>query len=213
MTLLFHRKMITRGLLPLATALFLSCSCWAAQDYHVVATAQDPNDIFVSWNTVSAIGSGDSIILERQNGTNGWSWLADLSISAKSYDDMTVKGGLNYSYRISQDNWSPDAGCCRYSEGYEVTPSGAPSGLQVTGTGSTSVSLRWTDNTYIEDGFEIQRKTWGSSSWTTVAELSPNIVTYTDYTAQANKVYSYRIEAYGFDTTSPYSNEVCAKTP
>src|SRR5207247_9774819 len=56
----------------------------------------------------------------------------------------------------------------------------APSGLRVTSTTSSNISLAWTDNSGNEQGFRIQRKKGATGTYTEIATRGANITTYSD---------------------------------
>jgi cytochrome c553 len=73
-----------------------------------------------------------------------------------------------------------------------------PTGLTVTVVNNGQVNLGWKDNSNSETGFRIQRRAAGAddASWTTVAELGSNAVTYTDTSAVMGMTHDYRVSAF-----------------
>lgn len=71
----------------------------------------------------------------------------------------------------------------------------APSGLSATVSGNT-VTLRWTDNAQVEDGFYIERgvKSKGVTTWSRVGQVGANITTFVQ--TVANGTYQYRVQAF-----------------
>jgi flagellar hook assembly protein FlgD len=86
-----------------------------------------------------------------------------------------------------------------------------PSNLQSVVLSSTSVKLTWQDNSSNESGFKIERKLAGGS-YSVVATLGSNVVTYTDNGLQPATTYYYRVCSYNSYGNSSYSNEVVAVT-
>ena|GEM_PF-3283423 len=99
-------------------------------------------------------------------------------------------------------------------------PPAAPSGLTSLQS-QEGPKLTWKDNSDNEDGFIVERKEEGSSTW---SELHPgkysiagsgtvgaNVTTYTDTSAEEGKLYTYRVRAYNgmlpFRLYSAWSNE------
>jgi len=102
-------------------------------------------------------------------------------------------------------------GCKKGAEGVKDINPTAPSGLVVTATTLTQVSLAWTDNSSNETGFKIERKT--SGSFQEIGSVAAGITSYTDLSVQANSTYIYRVFAYNSvgNSLQP-SNEVTATT-
>jgi hypothetical protein len=102
-------------------------------------------------------------------------------------------------------------GCKKGAEGVKDINPSAPSGLVVTATTLSQVSLAWTDNSSNETGFKIERKT--SGSFQEIGSVAAGITSYTDLSVQANSTYIYRVFAYNAvgNSLQP-SNEVTATT-
>lgn len=87
----------------------------------------------------------------------------------------------------------------------------AATGLSVTGTTATTVSLAWTDNSSTETGFKIQRQGPGESAFATVATTAPDATSYTDEGLAASTAYTYQVVATtGLDAAA--SNSVVGTT-
>ena len=69
------------------------------------------------------------------------------------------------------------------------------------------------DNSTDEDGFNIDRKTRPTGTYTTIASVGPDITTYTDAGLLDDTEYCYRVYAFNAAEISPFSNEACATTP
>ena len=72
--------------------------------------------------------------------------------------------------------------------------------------------MAWTDNSNNEDGFKIERSPNGTSSWTQIATVGPNVTTYSNTGLTRNTRYYYRVRSYNALGNSGYSNTVNAKT-
>jgi len=92
----------------------------------------------------------------------------------------------------------------------------APSNLTATALSSSQIRLTWTDNTYAEDGFKIERSTGDSLNFaqinTAPADTLNGTNTYTDSGLSADTRYYYRVRAYIGTNNSPYSNTANAFT-
>ena len=96
---------------------------------------------------------------------------------------------------------------------YELVQTGSgtpsvPTGLKVTGTTSSSVSLSWNASTGGPTGYTVYRA--GQAIGTTGG---PNATTYTDLTASPSTTYSYTVDAFSGSNHSAQSAAVQATTP
>ena len=87
----------------------------------------------------------------------------------------------------------------------------APSGLYFATT-ATSISLRWTDNSTDETGFEIERAI-GTGGFESIATVAANDLNYIDGDLLPGTSYTYRVRAFNGTGSSAYSNEVTHLTP
>lgn len=74
-------------------------------------------------------------------------------------------------------------------------------------SGSTGITLTWTDKADNESGFKLDRKLNSSGTFETIADIMPNVTKYTDTSASAEKNFIYRVKAYNSIGDSEYSNE------
>ena len=86
-----------------------------------------------------------------------------------------------------------------------------PTNLVADAAGSSTIELRWNDNSANETGFKIERKT-GSGAFAEIASVGANVKTYTDNGLTASTTYSYRVRAYNGSDDSDYSDIVPATT-
>lgn len=68
------------------------------------------------------------------------------------------------------------------------------------------MTLAWTDNSAVEDGYRISRLQSGSD-WVDIATVGANVASYVDATAIANTSYTYRVQAVKDGGYSLVSNE------
>jgi titin len=81
----------------------------------------------------------------------------------------------------------------------------APSSFVAIPSASTKIELAWLDNSYKEDGFEIERRIFGSAAFQRVAVIGPDLRQYVDAGLAAKTTYQYRIRAYNSAGYSCYS--------
>lgn len=97
---------------------------------------------------------------------------------------------------------------------------GAPSQLNTTVISVSQIDLSWTDNSNNEDFFVLERRTSLTNDWKEIAEIDPNITSYSDKGLSSATTYHYKIRARGTcviivfprECFSSYSNEVVATT-
>ncbi|MEO5712562.1 MAG: SGNH/GDSL hydrolase family protein [Luteolibacter sp.] len=87
-----------------------------------------------------------------------------------------------------------------------------PSGLAVSHTGESEISLVWSDNSPTETGFKIERKTGNSGTFSEIATVSANAVRFSDTGLTASTHHVYRIRATNGVDDSGYTNEASAVT-
>ncbi len=87
-----------------------------------------------------------------------------------------------------------------------------PSGLMVSLKTSSSVSLKWTDNSTDESGFRLQRSTNATSGFVQIAGAGANTTNFTDAGVNPSTTYFYRIQSYNATGSSDWSNTVSATT-
>jgi len=74
------------------------------------------------------------------------------------------------------------------------------------------LTLSWTDNSTSEDGFRIERRPGGSTTFTQIATVGANVTSYTDGGLPDATTYCYRVQGFNTAGSSGYSNEQCATT-
>ncbi len=88
-----------------------------------------------------------------------------------------------------------------------------PIGLTATATSTTAITLRWTDASSNELGFEIQRSPGNKTSFKKIATTAANATTYADIGLTAATAYKYRVRALKPPTgASSFSNVATATT-
>lgn len=87
-----------------------------------------------------------------------------------------------------------------------------PSSLSATAVSSSQINLSWTDNSSVETGFEIDRKTGSGGTWSQIATTGANVTTYQNTGLAALTQYYYRVRATNAAGDSGNSNEANATT-
>lgn len=108
-------------------------------------------------------------------------------------------------------------GVSDYSNEVQVTTTpqlpAAPSGLGASLSAPATVRLTWTDNSNIETGFSIERKSGVNGNFTAIAAAAANSVSYDDLGLALDTNYLYRVRAVGAAGSSTFSNEAATATP
>jgi hypothetical protein len=88
------------------------------------------------------------------------------------------------------------------------TPS-PPTNLSLTPISGTNMQLSWTDNATDETGFQIERSTTLTGTYTLLATVAANIATYNDLTTTAGSQYCYRVRAINGTGPSSFAGPTC----
>ncbi|PRY44060.1 putative secreted protein (Por secretion system target) [Spirosoma oryzae] len=179
---------------------------------NLVATAASTTQINLSWSGVS--GASGYQLERSPNGTDGWTKIADLAGTATTYSDPNLTPNVRYFYRIRALNAAGAPG--GYSNTADATtpdtPPAAPVRLVITAVIYNQISLQWAAGSANQSGFQLERSPDGST-WTKLAEVAANAMTYVDNTVQPQTRYVYRLRAVNAAGASGYSNVVDATTP
>ena len=103
----------------------------------------------------------------------------------------------------SMNNTAATVAAFRTSSTSATTPT-APSGITAASTSSSSVTVRWTDNSSNETGFNVERSTNGVD-FTQVATLGAGAISFADSGLAASTRYYYRVRAYNSAGNSSYT--------
>ncbi len=120
---------------------------------------------------------------------------------------ITLSGfyeGQKLYWRVQAENI---AGSSPWSEPSIFTVILPPSDLVIQGFENNKVTLKWKDNSKVEDGYVIERKQGEASSFSVLDSLGKNVGQYVDTTIEAGQIYIYRVQAYKGSAGSEYSNE------
>ncbi|MFA9612972.1 MAG: fibronectin type III domain-containing protein, partial [Deltaproteobacteria bacterium] len=88
-----------------------------------------------------------------------------------------------------------------------------PSSLSAAAASSSGINLTWSDSSYGEDGFKIERKMDVGGIYAQIAATAANTTTYSDTGLDKSTTYYYRIRSYNGTNNSDFSAETSATTP
>jgi hypothetical protein len=176
------------------------------------ATATSSSSVTLRWSDNSADETGFKVA-SSTDGVN-FAEVATLGAGTTSFSNNGLAALTTYHYRVRAYN---SAGNSAYSNTASVkTPDAtlskpaAPSSLSGTASSST-VTVRWTDNSGNETGFKLYRSTNGVDfMWITT--LGANATSYSNSGLKALTTYFYKVRAYNSAGGSAYSNTASAKT-
>jgi subtilisin family serine protease len=86
----------------------------------------------------------------------------------------------------------------------------APSSLSAKAASGSQVDLTWSDNSFGEDGFRIERKIGAAGIYVQITVTAANATTYSDTGLQESTTYFYRISSFNGGNDSDYSAETSA---
>ncbi len=181
------------------------------------ASAQSASSVGLVWNDNSNNESGFKV--ERRRADNAASAFAQITLLAAdttSFLDTGLDAATAYDYRVRAFNGAGDS---PYSNVFTVTtlappppaPS-PPSGLALTVNSSSSITLRWTDNSTNETAFRLERSAGNDRGFSEMATVAADTTSYRDTGLAPATHYFYRVRAANATGSSAYSNTANATT-
>ncbi|MBI4712424.1 MAG: fibronectin type III domain-containing protein [Planctomycetes bacterium] len=171
----------------------------------LTATAIASSQATLTWTNIST--NATSVKIERKT-TGSYAEIATVITPTATYANTGLTGETTYYYRVrAYDGTSYSL----YSNAEStITFPKTPTSLIANVISSTAVTLNWTDNSGVEDGYKIERKTTGTYS--EIADIpTPDTISFTNYDLISGTTYSWRVRAYDSVLgNSDYSNEVSA---
>ncbi len=176
---------------------------------NLVAVALSPTSVRLAWTDNSS--DEQYFRIERSLDGVSYSQAGILLANNTSWTDYSLQPETSYTYRVRA---SAGSAYSAYTPPATVTtfgPPSAPTSLETTVLGPSSIRLDWTDNATTEQNYYVERSPDGSS-FTQVAQLSANTVTWTSTLLTAETTYWFRVRAGQGGTYSSYSNTASATT-
>ncbi|MGS2723703.1 fibronectin type III domain-containing protein [Porticoccus sp. GXU_MW_L64] len=177
------------------------------------ASEGNNNSVNLTWTDNS--DNETSFRIERRVGNGNFATFSDQPANATRFTDNTTSAGTTYTYRVIARNSGGDSAASNEATITLATPPpvvpvepDAPSRLSASqDSGTTDVTLSWTDNSSDEDNFRIERRV-DNGDFATLATVAANATRYTDNTSAAGTSYSYRVFAVNSAGDSAASNTV-----
>jgi gliding motility-associated-like protein len=172
------------------------------------------SSIDLSW-TESTPPAVTNFVLQRGTDGRSFTTVATLPGAATSYTDNAVYDSTTYYYRIqAQGAGTAISGYSNVATGTTGFTPGvplAPHDLQINLAIDSVIGMIWTDHSYNETGFKVQRSTDGTS-FSDLVTLPANSTAFNDSTVWPAIKYYYRVYAFDSLGTSAYSNIDSAMT-
>lgn len=168
-----------------------------------------------NWSGSAAPQDGDAVVYDgtssKDSVWNSYALLASISLN-QGYTGITkVNSLLPVSGKITLTS-----GELAVSRTIIICPSGgnsppyAPGALSATLASFSRIDLSWTDNSYNEEGFKIERKIGSEGTFDLLTVAGADTATYSDTGLTVGTTYHYRVWAYNSVGGSSYSNEANA---
>jgi len=179
----------------------------------LAASAASATAATLTWTDSSVIETGYKV--ERKTGADGT--YAEIGQTGAfdetgTYTDSGLTASATYWYRVRAFD---DSSNSAYSNEASFSLSNlAPSGLTAAAASASSVNLAWTDNSAVETGYKIERKTGSGGTYAEVAQTTAftGRGSYSDTGLTQATTYWYRVRAYDASGDSAYSNEISVFT-
>jgi subtilisin family serine protease len=153
--------------------------------------------------------SGTSMAAPFVSGVAGLVWSANPSLGYAQVKDIILNSA---DKKPSLSGKTSTGGRVNAFAAVNLIVLSAPSNLSASAISKSRIDLSWQDNASNETGFRIERKKASDASYIVIAEVGPNVTSYSDTGLSAGTTYSYRIKAYNASGESSYSNEASATT-
>ncbi len=149
-----------------------------------------------------------SYVVERNDNGGGFVQIATLAANSTSYSDTTVTSGNFYEYQVAAVNAASSSYSNVASVDWTAAAPAAPTNLAaaIISPAPIQVQLDWTDNAINETGYIVERSSDNGVTFTQIATLPADSVTYIDGTAVVGSIYIYQVAATNAAGTT-YSNQ------
>ncbi len=135
-----------------------------------------------------------SFEIERSNGDSiNFTLIDTVDQDTSNYKDDQVESGVTYYYRVRATG---EFGISEYSSIKSVHILNPPSNLEAISLDEGGIKLTWSDNSELENGFEIERSLTDQENFLRLERTEPNDTSYLDSQVVSNNTYFYRIRAF-----------------
>src|SRR2546428_10909455 len=161
--------------------------------------------VVVRWTDNSTTEDGFRVERSLDAGTT-WTSAGTVGPNVTSSSDAGRAGEQPVCYRVIAFNRGGDS---PPSNTDCTTPPAAPTGLAATGVDGPAVDLAWTDQSAVEDGYQVLRATDGVT-FSAVADLPAHSASYHDVGVRSTATYWYEVRAKKDAGFSDLSNSATA---
>ncbi|MBN2550261.1 MAG: fibronectin type III domain-containing protein [Anaerolineales bacterium] len=197
-----------------ASATTQSCAALSPPS-NLSAEAMSTSRIDLTWADNSTNES--NFRLERSyDGVSGWTEIATNPADDVTYSDTGLSAATPYYYRVrayrssdsSYSDYSNVASAVTYYTAFL-----APDYLNTHVISPSQIDINWTDRTFDESDFHIERSLDGAS-WSQIATVGANVNSYSSTGLDCDTLYYYRVRAHrqNDSTYSGYSPVDSART-
>ncbi|MBN1673083.1 MAG: right-handed parallel beta-helix repeat-containing protein, partial [Kiritimatiellae bacterium] len=177
----------------------MPCACsihsglpWPPGD--LVATAVGAGRVELAWADRSTNEVGFKV--DRRQDGSGWVRIAEPGANATAYTDTTAAPTTTYSYVVRAYNGSGNSADSNVAEVSTPGSPAAPTELTALAHSYTRLDLNWTDRSYNESGFDIERRPGGAGSWVHMARLPADSEGWSDGSVQPGQTFTYQVRAF-----------------
>ena len=177
----------------------------------LVATPFSTTEIDLTWDDNSP--TNDSYTVERSD-NNGVSWSpiavgVDGAATSYSDTDVALTEATDHEYEVFAVGDGGNSANSNVSS--TTTLPAAPTGLTLSASSASAVTINWTDHSTGAQNYEVQRFTNGS--WVSLTTtLAANATSYTDSSVTEGTAYQYQVRAIRNGVDSTFSNALSVTT-
>lgn len=169
------------------------------------ATAQHDNLIELTWTDESEIE--DDYEIERSpNGSDSWTPITTERMGPTIRQDIGLDSDTQYFYRVRGLTSSGTPSAWSNSASAQTPQLSAPTNLQVQSVSESEIDLSWSDNSWGESTFQIER------NGAIIGEAQIDAQSYSDTELNPDTTYSYRVRAADAGGASPWTASETATT-
>jgi hypothetical protein len=175
--------------------------------------------IDVRWQDNSPNETGFEVHRSTGGASGAFTLLGSTGAGVTSHSDAGLTPATQYCYKVrafkradGKTSYSAFSNTACATTPAPPLPTAA-SGADAKPANSTTVDVRWIDNSTNEDGFRVERSPDLGSPWTTVATVGPNVTSSLDGGLASEQQVCYRVIAFNGAGDSPPSNTDCATPP
>lgn len=183
----------------------------------LTVTNTTTTSVSLQWQGGGAIPAASYTLQRSVDGINFTTIAANLPVTPLTYTDTNLADSMVYYYRVQAKGVTPTAvtgwsNVAKALTKFEAGKPIAPINFAVTNAVDSIISVKWTDRSYNETGYTLQRSV-DKVNFTAIATLAANTTTYNDSTVWPAVKYYYRVQGFNAGQQSIFSNIDSAMTP